>query len=292
MSTASAAIAAALSSPRVVIQPSITGITFTNSDQILSRDSRLAWLLWGASGQGKTYLAGQLDELTQRHLGKRTVYIPVEAGEGGGAATIRKLGVPMYIPKTYSELHKILGYLKNDKSVGGVVLDSSTEMYKQFIKPEALKYPCRENVATRTAGVPTRSDYQVLGELTSQMLRAFVALTTHENPEYRKHLIITAADSERQEDDKVNWIGPDLPGRMSREAVQMMQQVGTIKIKPQLIGGKRISTRQLTFTGNGVEALKDRYDVMPQEVQLAGPGIEGETLISIWEKYFIPAMVS
>src|ERR1700722_19680932 len=154
------------------VPPSLSGFTLKSSRDTLSPSSMLAWLIWAPSGYGKTRLAGQLDALTQKHLGKRTLMIPLEAAEGGGCASIRSLDLPTFEPKDYSELVKFLAYLRNDKSIGGIVLDSATEMVKIFVKDAALKYACRENVETRKAGVPCRSDYQVMGELTSQVLRS------------------------------------------------------------------------------------------------------------------------
>ena len=66
------------------------------------------------------------------------LYIPVEASEGGGAVIIRKLNVPMFIPKDLNELMKALGSLRNDKEFAGVVLDSATEMVNQHVKPNGL----------------------------------------------------------------------------------------------------------------------------------------------------------
>lgn len=241
---------------------------------------------------GKTCLAGSLDRLTQKFEGKRVLYIPVEASEGGGAVSIRKLNIPMYIPKDLSDLTKVLGTIKNDKSFGGVVLDSATEMVKQHIKPAALKYPPRENIATRGAGVPTRSDYQVMGELTSQIFRQLLLLTTHEKPEYRKHVIVTATDKSIEEDEKVIWRGPDLPGRMASEAVAMFQISATLRAKAEVVGGKRSIARFLLTSTDGVEALKDRFELFPPEVKIAknfGQD-EGEDLASLWEKYWLPAM--
>lgn len=254
----------------------------------------MALLLWAPSGFGKTTLAGSLDALTQKYDGKRTLYIAVETAEGGGAATIRKLGVPLYVPKDYSDLFKTLGYLRNDKSIGGVVLDSSTELYKTHIKPATLKYPSRENVPTRAAGVLTRSDYQVAGELTSQTFRQLMLLTTHEDPSYRKHLVVTATDQQKFDDDteRLIWAGPDLPGRMSREAVQMFQQVSTIEIKAEVIGGKRTTRRFLVSSTDGVLSVKDRFDILPQSIPLrkeAGDS-SGEDLETIWAKFWLPAI--
>lgn len=273
--------------------PQISGINIRSSNEILSKHTKLACLFWAPSGFGKTNLAGSLDRLTRECEGKRTLYIPVESAEGGGAATIRKLDVPMFVPKDYTDLHKTLGYIKNSKEYGGVVLDSASEFVKQHVKPAALKYPCRENVATRAVGVPTRSDYQVMGEMTSQIFRQLMLLTTNENPEYRKHLIITAADQSREEDERLVWMGPDLPGRMSREAVQMFQVVGTINIKGEQVAGKRVANRYLTCTADGVKALKDRFEVMPSEILLRKNLDDqngGLDLCDIWQKYWIPAM--
>lgn len=274
--------------------PQISGVVITSSDKLnLNAGSRIAQLWWAPSGYGKTFLAGQLDLLTQKYGGKRTLFIAMEQGEGGGTATIRKMGVPVTVPKSYDDLFSMIGKLKNDKGFGGVVLDSSSELVKQYVRPDALKYPCRENVATRAAGVPTRSDYQVMGELTSNIFRKLMELTTHENPEYRKHLIVTAADQTREEDEKITWIGPDLPGRMSREAVQLFQQVGTITIKAVVVGGRRQTARYLTFTGDGVKALKDRYEIYPQEIKIRHTlKDEGEDLVTIYEKYWLPNVVA
>jgi hypothetical protein len=248
-------------------------------------------LVWAPSGYGKTELAGSLDDLTQKYNGKRTLFIPVEPGEGGGAATIRKRDVPMYVPKDYSDFYRVLGLLRNDKSIGGIVLDSATEFAKMHVKPAALKYPARENVATRQAGIPTRSDYQTMGELMSQTLRLLLAMTTHENPEYRKHLIVTACDVTREEDDKVVFIGPDLPGRMAREAVQMFQQVVSLEIKSEVVDGKRVNSRYIVTSADGVKAIKDRLGILPERIKFrANPKADGDDILTLYERFYLPEM--
>lgn len=274
--------------------PTIPGLTITSSAKIVSPNTKLAMLLWALSGMGKTNLAGSLDRLTQQfEQGRRVLYIPVELGEGGGAATIRKLGIPMFVPKDLSELMKALGSLYNDKQFAGVVLDSASELTKNHVKASALRYPPRENIETRKAGVPTRSDYQVMGELTSQVLRALLNLTTHPQPEYRKHVVVTALEKEREEGEQVVWRGPDLPGRMATEAAANFQLVGTIRAKTSVEAGKRTVSRYLLTSTNGVDALKDRFELMPPEIRLAktySDGSDGEDLASLWEKYWYPAM--
>jgi hypothetical protein len=268
----------------------IPGLNIYGSNDILGPNSKLAMLLWAPSGNGKTNLAGSLDRLTQKFDGKRTLFIPVEASEGGGAATIRELDVPMIVPKDLSGLNKILGTLRNDKTFGGIVLDSATELVKQHIKPAALKYPPKENFATRGVGVPTRSDYQVIGELTSEVFRQLMLMTTHENPDYRKHLIVTATDKYEEEDEKVIWRGPELSGRMAKEAVSLFQIVGTIEVKAQVVNGKRVVGRYLVTSTDGVKAVKDRFKVFPPEIKLRKDlsDQDGMDLCDIWEKYWLP----
>lgn len=275
---------------RPVTPPSIPGVRITSTEDILRPDTRLCQLIWGPSGYGKTNFAGGLDALTQKYEGKRTLYIAVEAGEGGGAATIRHLSIPMYVPKDYTDMYRVLGLLRNDKSIGGIVFDSATEFNQAYIKPAALKYPCRENVATRGVGVPTRSDFQTMGEMMSGVLRLLMGMTTHEDPNYRKHLIVTAADMVREEDDKVTYVGPALPGRMAKEATQMFNQVGEMFIRPQVVGGKRENLRYLNFDTDGVRAKKDRYKIYPGDMQLKqfADSPTGEDVLSMFEKYWKP----
>ncbi len=139
--------------------------------------------------------------------------------------------------------------------------------------------------------MPTRSDYQVLNELSNGLFRALLALTTHDKPENRKHLIVTATDMSIEEDDRTVWEGPSLTKTSAKEAVQMFQQVGTIQIKPQLVDGKRTLVRSLTFQGDGVKALKDRYDVFPGEIPLRkNPQSPGEDLLTMYEKWWLPKL--
>jgi AAA domain-containing protein len=273
--------------------PQIRGINIESSKRIVSPNTKLAMLLWAASGKGKTHLAGSLDRLTQKFDGKRTLFIPVEASEGGGAVTIRKMDVPTYRPKDLSDLDKVIGTLMNDKTFGGIVIDSATELVDQYIKPMALKYPPKENFATRAAGVPTRSDYQVIGELCSQLFNRLLLMTSHEKPEYRKHLIVTATDKTITDDnDKVEWMGPNLPGRMAKDAVAKFQICGTIDVKGKVVEGKRILGRYLCTTTDGPKALKDRYELLPQEILLKkNQGDDGMDLSDIWGTYFIPEML-
>ena len=283
--------------------PAIRGLKIISSGgPRLKPDTKLAMLLSAPSGMGKTSLAGSLDRLTQVHEGgRRTLYIPLEASELGGAATIRHLDIPMFIPESLSDLNKALGALRNDKTFAGIVLDPAQELVHRFVQPTALKYPPKENHASRTlvevpgTGVPSRSDYQVIGELTAGIFNQLLQMTTHPDPALRKHLIVTATTKTEEDGDtgRVAWKGPNIPGRMGKEAAAMFQVCGTIRVKTTVVDKVRRTTRWLCTATDGIEALKDRFNLMPPEIQLCSTraeGVEGEDLCSIWEKYWMPAM--
>ena len=269
-------------------------IRIRSSRDTVGPDSRLEMFIWAASGNGKTRLAGSLHRLTTKYLGKPTLYIAVESGEGGGAVTIRDMDVPLYQPKDLTELKATLSALKNDKQFGGVVIDSATEMVKQYIKPVALKFPPRERsvtiLAPREAGVPSMSDYGSMGELTRQVFQDLLNISSNPNPELKKHVIVTALDKQKNDEEgRVSFWGPSLPGAMAGEAAGMFQIVGTIELKTQVVNGRRIVGRYLNTKPDGAKLLKDRFGIFPAEVLLKDPITnEGLDLCDIWEQFWLP----
>jgi hypothetical protein len=279
------------------LEASLKGFNLGNTAKILGPDTKLAMLVWSGGGMGKTTLAGGLDELTQRFGGQRTLYVPIEAGEGGGAITLQDKDIPYFIPKDLGELMRLLAALRSEKSIGGVVLDSGTEVVSRFVKPVALKYPCREKslvvTGPRQEGVPTQSDYQVMGELTRQVCNELINLSTNPDPALKKHIIMTALDQRRTNDaGEVTFWGPALPGAMATAAVGMFQIVANIEIRTRVVEGKRVSQRYLTTSAEGCKSVKDRFRVFPSEIPIASRegDASGLTLTGMWEKYWIPRM--
>ncbi len=276
----------------------LAGMKFTNTSQIISPDTKLAMLIWAASGKGKTKLAGSLNKLTTKFNGKPSLYIAVESGEGGGAATLRKTKQPLFVPNSMEELDKVLAALRMDQTFGGVVLDSATEVVKKFVKTKALAYPGRDKGPVqsqlRIAGVPGRSDYQVMGELTRQIFQSLLNMSAMEDPRYKKHVIVTATDKTIENDLGVKtFIGPDLPGAMAGTAAAMFQIAATIELKTSVVNGQRITNRFLITNPTGVEALKDRFDIFPKDgTQLKSSDEDsvGLDLCDMWEKYWQPLM--
>lgn len=277
----------------------IPNIKINSTKDILNKDARMAMLLFAATGRGKTQLAGSLNDLTLKYLGKPTLLIAMETGEGGGTATLRDKDIPIYVPKSYSELKGVVSALKSDKDFGGVIFDSATEMAKSLVKPAALKFTPRERSAVvlepRNEGIPTQSDYAPIGEMVRMLLQDVINLSAAIDPSVKKHVIVTALQKEKTDDqNRITFDGPSLPGAMATEAGGMFQQVGSIDLKASLIGGKRVMQRWLcTNPKDTIRLVKDRYKILPGEILLRDPSLpqgEGEDLLTIWEKYWLPAI--
>jgi len=75
----------------------------------------------------------------------------------------------------------------------------------------------------------------------------------------------------------------------------MFQIIGMLKAKTEVIGGRRSIGRYLVTEGDGVNQIKDRYEIFPSEVKICKTytdGSDGEDLCSLWEKYWLPAIKS
>ena len=264
----------------------IAGIPIHNTSHLINDATRISLLLYAPAKFGKTTFAATLDKLTRKHMGKPTLFIAVEAGEGGGTMSIQQAGVDFVAPATYDELLKVLTALQTDTTYGGVVLDSATEYVNRFLKPYALQFPARENVPTRSAGVPTRSDYQTMGEKLRIDFLKLISLTTAPRIECRKHLIVTALQREKLDGDTIVSIHPDLPGAMALTATAMFQTVAQIELRHvvEKEDGKttRRAVRQLLTDGGGIRIVGDRTGLIPNGAPL--------DLLEIYERWWLPAI--
>lgn len=264
------------------------GLTVRNTSTLFTPDTRLCVLCYAPTKYGKTTLCATLDELTKKHLGKPTLGIAVEAGEGGGTASIEAAGVDFITPTNFNEFNAVIASLASDTTYGGVFLDSASEYVKRFLQPYALKFPTKgAPPATRVTGVPARDDYQTMGEQARIHFNQLINLTTHPNLNIRKHLLVTALSKEKTDDNNtITAIQPDLPGAMSASASAMFQTVCTIKIKSMVEKspeGKPIrrTARVLSTEGDGIRVCGDRTHRFPPECE--------PNLCKIWEEYWIPS---
>lgn len=269
------------------------GIPLRNTADLLDEHTRIALLLIADYKQGKTTCAATLDKLTQKFYDKPSLFIAVEAGEGGGTASIQEAGVSYVLPNTKQEFDRILAELSTDKEFGGVILDSTGELVRRFIFPYALTFPSREKVASRAAGVPERSDYQTAGEVLRGYFNQLINLTTLPNVACRKHVIVTALKRIKIDEDtqQVLSIGPDLPGAMASTAGAMFQTIGYIESRADVIpnpdkpGTTMKQVRRVLVTSNERNPkllAGDRFKIFPGECE--------PDLAMIWEKYALPRL--
>jgi AAA domain-containing protein len=274
----------------------IAGIKIHNTADLFNEATKICALVYSPPGVGKTTFAATLDKLTKRIYGKPTLFIAIEAGEGGGTASIQSAGVDYVVPEDRNQLDKLLATLQSDTHYAGVVFDSATEGVKRYIQPFALSMEnVKEKSPLRTLGVPGRSDYQTMGEMMRSVSQKLINLTTKNKNDgtpdlnIRKHLIMTALQRVKTEGEEVVGIGPDLPGAMMTTSTAMFQQVFALKIK-QIVErdandpkkAVRKTQRVVVTESDGLMILKDRFNVFPKEFE---PDLD-----AAWEKYWVPKL--
>jgi hypothetical protein len=254
-------------------------------------NTRLCALVYAPAKFGKSTLAATLDRMTKKYLGKPSLIIATEPGEGGGTMSIQDFGVDYVVPKDFNDYNKLIAALQTDSYYGGVALDSSTEWVHRYLKPVAMKLPSKQKTAQREYGVPEWGDYQVMGEDARKRFNQLIALTTLDDLRCRKHLLVTALLKQKFDENGSTLlkVSPDLPGSMSDAATAMFQTVATIKVKTVVvrgIDGKPVRTAQrvLVTDADGVYVLGDRTKVFPAECEV--------DLEVCWEKYWLPKMVA
>lgn len=264
-----------------------------NTADIIGPWLRLCAMMWAMPKMGKTYWASELDKVTQRWYNKKTLFIAVEAADGGGTASIAKAGIDYVEPKSLSDFQGIVSALQTDTTYGGVVLDNASDLVKRYIQPEALKLPYEKGAApaSRLKGVPAQGDYQTMGEMLRGELNKLVNLTKKDTPEnVRKHLIVTALQYEKtnREGNTTISIGPALPGQMADTASAMFQTMLTLEIEAKVVPNPanpkeniRIYPRVVVAEADGKKILGDRLGIFPQR----GPF----SLMEVWERFWLPA---
>jgi hypothetical protein len=271
----------------------IGSVEIKNTADLLGPWTRLCACMWAKPKYGKTRWASQLDKVTRRWYNGKTLFIAVEAADGGGTMSIRAEGVDYVEPKSWNDFTGIVSALQTDSTYTGVVLDNASDLVKRFIQPEALKLPYDKGAAppNRIKGVPAQGDYQTMGEMLRTELNKLVNLTKKDTPDkIRKHLIVTALEYEKStRDGKTTLsIGPALPGQMADTASAMFQTMLTVEIEPRVVPNPvdqkstiRKYERVIVSAADGVKILGDRTGIFPDR----GPF----DLTEVFERFWIPA---
>lgn len=267
----------------------IGGLEVQQTGKIFTPDSRLNMLVFAEPKTGKTRFGATLDELTQKYMQKRTLYIACEPGHGGGTGSIREYDVPFVQPMQFQDVLNVLSQLTTDTTYGGVVLDSASELVKGSILPWSVQnLPSKMKSRARDEfGTPAPDDYQNAGELLRQVFNKLLVLSTLKDVNCRKHVLCTATlkiKSEFKTGDIIK-ITPDLPGQMADTANAIFQTIGTIHNVRKVIGGKNqvvgmLCTDKTVSPELGKYIIGDRYGLLPPLTEL--------NLCKIYEEHWVP----
>jgi hypothetical protein len=272
---------------------SIGGLQVRSTKNVITSDTKICMMMYSPPKFGKTRFGATLHEMTMKFFGKPTLFIALEAGEGGGTMSIQDYDVPYVVPASLTDLDRLTSELTTNTDFAGIVLDSATELVNRFVKPYALKFPSREKVATREAGVPEQSDYQTMAEKLREIINKLINITALPDPKLRKHLLITATEKEKTDRStgRLTAIQPELPGAMAASACAMVQTIGYIGVRTTVedVPGKpgqkiRVTNRLLMTEADGVRIAGDRTKVFPKEGPLDFP--------VIWEQYWLPRIAA
>lgn len=272
----------------------IGNVEVRNTKDLFGPWTKLCACLWAKPKFGKTYWAAGLDKVTKKWYNKPTLFVAVEAADGGGTMSIREMGVDYVEPKSWSEFQSIVAALQTDTTYAGVVVDNASDLVKRFIQPIAVKMAYEKGAApeSRLKGVPAQGDYQTMGEMLRTEMNSLVNLTKKSVPDnIRKHLLVTALEYEktdRKSGDTIS-IGPALPGQMADTASAMFQTMLTLGIDrvvyPDPKNPKQNIARydrMIIATADGKKILGDRMGIFPAKMTA--------DLVSFWENFWLPTV--
>ena len=276
------------------------GLVVHSTKEVFGPNTKICMMLYQAAKRGKTTLAASLDKITRKYDNKPTLFVSMEASDGGGTLSLKDLDIDYVQPTTRLELDSIVAALQNDTHYGGVVIDSASEYVKRFLQPFALQntFLGADHYPTRAYGVPARNDYQFMGEVGRIFFNRLIQMTAARDLNKRKHLIVTALIKERTDDrGAIIRVGPDLPGAMSDSATAMFQTVAQVGVRVKLApdpsnpkAKRRIHERFLRVKPTGPEILDDRTGVFPHGFSLTDDSGQPIGLDVIYEKYWLPAV--
>jgi len=278
------------------------GLPVHSTREVFGPNTKVCMMVYQAPKRGKTTFAASLDKVTKKYDNKPTLFVSMEASDGGGTLSLKDLDIDYVQPRTRKELDGIIAALQRDTYYGGVVIDSASEYVKRFLQPFALQntFPGANYYPTRQYGVPARNDYQFMGEVGRIFFNRLIELTSTPDLSIRKHLIVTALIKEKF-DEKGNLyrVCPDLPGAMSDSATAMFQTVAQIGVKAQAVPDpndptgkkrKRVHMHFLRTKSDGVEILDDRTGIFPNNFPLTDLDGNPVGLDKIFEEFWIPAV--
>lgn len=264
----------------------IAGLPVKRTKDIINSDTKICTMVYAPPKSGKTTMGATMHQYCLETYNKPALFIACEPSDGGGVSAIQNWDAPFVQPNDLTTFEATLRYLQTDTEFAAVICDNFSDVVKNTVQPFALKYPSREGIPTRAAGVPERSDYQTIGEKSRQLLNLMIALTKID-PKYRKHLIVNTLREEKKDNaGNIIGIGPDLPGALAQAGPAVFELVATIEVKTRPVPSpdnpkQMMLQKQYTFvtSADGVKLAGDRYNVFPAN----GPADWGVLMREYWE---------
>ena len=250
------------------------GLEVKSTKNVLNENSRICNLTYAPCKAGKTEMGATMHKYCMKAYNKPAIFIAFEATEGGGTTTVRDQDIPLVQPPDLRYTEAVLRGLLTTTDYAAVIIDNITDMVKNIVQPYSLSFPSRDHAATRVAGVPERSDYQTIGEVTRKLINSMIALTKTVEPKFRKHLIVNCLQDERyNKQGDLEFVGPELPGALQESVPAMFEMLTRIKVGQKIVAdpNSKSNIRVPTFTfitqQDGLHKAGDRYKLFPPESQ-------------------------
>jgi hypothetical protein len=168
-------------------------------------------ILYGASGAGKTALAGSAQECEAT---SPVLFIDVDSG----TATLQGKDIDIVRPRSWKDIQKIYEFLLTENThYKAVIIDSLSEMQKKFSMGTILGEIKDGGDSYNDLGstpVPTRQDWMKTGDQMRKLIRAFRDLAYNEREDGRVHVIMIALE---KSDEKRKMVCPSLPGTLGTD---------------------------------------------------------------------------
>jgi hypothetical protein len=214
-------------------------------------------ILYGASGSGKTRLAGSAQECEAT---SPVLFIDVDSG----TATLQGKEIDIVRPRSWKDIQKTYEFLLNENThYKAVIIDSLSEMQKKFSMGTILGEIKEGGDSYNDLGstpVPTRQDWMKTGDQMRKLIRAFRDLAYNEREEGRVHVIMIALE---KADDKRKLISPSLPGSLGTDCgafVDVLARLSRVAIEEEDAEGNLTSvTHRVLITDTYVDEDGNSY---------------------------------
>lgn len=180
----------------------------------------LNMIIYGASGAGKTMLAGTAIKCEETFP---ALFIDIDSG----IASLDGWDIDVVRPRSWNDINDIYkAFLAGGTGYRSVIIDSLTELQKKFSMGTILGELDKDQYNDLSVtNVPNRQDWMKSGEQMRKLIRAFRDLAYLEDEEDRVHVIMIALE---KQDDERRITCPQLPGVLGPECAAYVDVLGRL----------------------------------------------------------------